>query len=76
MSGCQHPNLDFDTQIFYFRSLLVEISSLQSETLIWKSSKKGKKHGISLGGKKDKPQPVISVNGYALKNSTYGIGKT
>ena len=32
--------------IFHFRSLLVEISSLELETLIRKSSKKGKKQAI------------------------------
>ena len=42
-----------------FRSLLVGISSLESESLLWKSSEKGKKQGIKLVVKKDKPQPVI-----------------
>ena len=34
VSGCQHPHLDFDIQIFHFRSLLVEISSFGLETPI------------------------------------------
>ena len=32
-SGCQYPNLDSDLQIFHFSSLLVEISSTESDTL-------------------------------------------
>ena len=34
VSGCQHPDLDFDMKISHFDSLLVEISSLESETPI------------------------------------------
>ena len=49
----------------------MEISSLESRHLTGKSSKKGKKYGVSLGMKKDKSRPVISssVNGHDLKKT-------
>ena len=48
VSSCQLPNLDFDICIFHCRSLLVEISSLKSETPIRISLKKGEKQGINF----------------------------
>ena len=35
------------------------MSTFESETLIWKSSEKGKNQGISLWVEKNKSQPVI-----------------
>ena len=74
---CQLPNLDFDIQIFHFHSLLVEISSFESETPILKSSKKGKKQDIKKA-KEDKPQPIIYhpfTDILSEINSTYGTNK-
>ena len=77
VSGCQLHNLDFDIQysifVHYWPRYQVKIRYSDLKIL-----KKGKKRGINLEVKKDKPPPVIYhlFMGILLKvNSTYGTSK-